>query len=36
MNLLPVILLRSRMDENTYYPEIEEMEFFGDQHKFAN
>lgn len=35
-NLLPVILLRSRMDESTHYPEIEEMGFFGDQHKFAN
>ncbi len=35
-NLLPVILLRFRMEENTHYPEIEEMGFFGDQHKFAN
>ena len=35
-NILPVILLRSRMNENTRYPEIEEMGFFGDQHKFAN
>jgi hypothetical protein len=35
-NVLPVILLRSRMDENTHYPEIEEMSFFGDQHKFSN
>ncbi len=34
-NLLPVILLRSRMDEETRYPEIEEMDFFTDQHKFA-
>ncbi|CAN5557334.1 hypothetical protein BH24ACT21_BH24ACT21_18160 [soil metagenome] len=35
-NVLPVILLRSRMDEDTHYPEIEEMGFFGDQHKFSN
>ena len=35
-NVLPVILLRSRMDENTHYPEIPEMGFFGDQHKFSN
>ncbi len=35
-NLLPVVLLRSGMDENTRYPEIEEMGFFGDQHKFSN
>ena len=35
-NVLPVILLRSRMDEDAYYPEIEEMGFFGDQHKFSN
>ena len=35
-NVLPVILLRSRMDENTHFPEIEEMGFFGDQHKFSN
>ena len=34
-NLLPVILLRSRMDEGTSYPEIEEMDFFADQHKFS-
>ena len=34
-NLLPVILLRSRMDEETRYPEIEQMGFFTDQHKFA-
>ncbi|MGB3632466.1 MAG: hypothetical protein WA982_00345 [Rubrobacteraceae bacterium] len=36
MNVLPVILLRSGMDENTRYPEIPEMGFFGDQHKFSN
>ena len=35
-NVLPVLLLRSRMDERTTYPEIEEMGFFGDQHKFSN
>jgi hypothetical protein len=35
-NVLPVILLRSRTDENTNYPEISEMGFFGDQHKFAS
>ena len=35
-NVLPVILLRTQMDENTNYPEIEEMGFFGDQHKFSN
>ena len=31
-----VILLSSRMDENTHYPVIDEMGFFGDQHKFSN
>ncbi len=35
-NVLPVVLLRSRMDESTRYPEIAEMSFFGDQHKFSN
>ncbi len=35
-NVLPVVLLRSRMDKSTRYPEIEEMSFFGDQHKFSN
>ena len=34
-NLLPVFLLRSQMDEETDFPEIEEMDFFADQHKFA-
>ena len=34
-NLLPVLLLRSRMDEGTRFPEIEQMDFFNDQHKFA-
>lgn len=36
LNVLPVLLLRSRTDENTRYPEIEEMSFFTDQHKFSN
>ena len=36
VNVLPVVLLRSRMDKSTRYPEIEEMSFFGDQHKFSN
>jgi hypothetical protein len=36
LNVLPVFLLRFRMDENTRYPEIEEMSFFTDQHKFSN
>ena len=35
-NLLPVVLLRSRMDEDTSYPEIAEMGFVGDQHKFSS
>ena len=34
-NLLPVFVLRSRMDEETSYPEIEEMDFYSDQHKFS-
>jgi hypothetical protein len=34
-NLLPVAALRSRMDEGTSFPPIEEMGFFGDQHKFS-
>ena len=36
LNVLPVLLLRSRMNQNTRYPEIEEMSFFTDQHKFSN
>ena len=36
LNVLPVFLLRSRMDEGICYPEIEEMGFFTDQHKFSN
>ncbi len=36
LNLLPVVLLRRRLDEHTYYPPIEEISFFGDQHKFAS
>ena len=35
-NVLPVVALRSRMDENTSFPPIEEMGFFGDQHKFSS
>lgn len=35
-NVLPVVLLRSRMDRDTRYPEIEQMDFFRDQHKFAS
>lgn len=35
-NVLPVILLRSRLDESTSFPKIEEMGFFGDQHKFSS
>ncbi len=36
LNVLPVFLLRSRMDEDNQYPPIEEMSFFTDQHKFSN
>lgn len=36
LNVLPVFLLRYRMDENTRYPLIEAMSFFTDQHKFSN
>jgi hypothetical protein len=35
-NVLPVVALRSRMDEDTKFPAIEEMGFFGDQHKFSS
>ncbi len=35
-NVLPVALLRLRTDENTNYPEISEMTFLGDQHKFSS
>lgn len=35
LNVLPVFLLRSRLDDGTRYPEIERMSFFTDQHKFA-
>ena len=35
-NVLPVVALRSRMDEATTFPPIEEMGFFGDQHKFSS
>ena len=34
-NVLPVVALRSRMDEHTSFPPIEKMGFFGDQHKFS-
>ncbi len=34
-NVLPVVALRPRMDEDTGFPPIEEMGFFGDQHKFS-
>jgi len=34
-NVLPVVALRTRMDESTRYPKIGEMGFFGDQHKFS-
>jgi len=36
LNVLPVFLLRSRMDESTHYSLIEEVDFFTDQHKFSN
>lgn len=35
-NVLPVLVLRSRMDESTYYPRLRDMGFFGDQHKFSS
>lgn len=35
LNLLPVVLLRLLMDDDEPRPVIEEMGFFGDQHKFA-
>lgn len=34
-NVAPVVALRSGMDEETSFPPIEEMGFFGDQHKFS-
>ena len=34
--MLPVAALRSRIDESMSFPPIEEMGFFGDQHKFSN
>jgi hypothetical protein len=36
VNLLPVLLLRLTLKPTTPYPVIEEMNFFGDQHKFSN
>lgn len=35
LNLLPVVLLRTTIDDTTRFPPIEEMTFFADQHKFA-
>lgn len=35
-NLLPVVLLRSRLDDDTHYPELARMGFFTDQHKFSS
>lgn len=35
LNLSPVVLLRLLMDDDEPTPIIEEMDFFGDQHKFA-
>ena len=35
-NVVPVAALRARMDESTTFPAIEEMGFFGDQHKFSS
>ena len=35
-NVLPVVVLRSGMDEETSFPLVEEMGFFGDQHKFSS
>jgi hypothetical protein len=35
-NVLPVILLRTTLDQHTRYPVIEEMDFWSDQHKFAS
>lgn len=36
INLLPVVLLRTQLDETTFYPLIEDMGFFTDQHKFSS
>lgn len=35
-NVLPVMLLRTQLDDTTQYPQIEHMDFFADQHKFAS
>ncbi len=35
-NVTPVVMLRRGLDEYSVYPPIEEMDFFGDQHKFAS
>ncbi len=34
-NVLPVVYLRTKLDERTEYAVIEEMDFFTDQQKFA-
>ncbi len=36
LNVLPVIVLRQKMDPTSTYPLIEEMSFFNDQHKFSS
>jgi hypothetical protein len=35
-NVLPVVALRSCLDETSNYPRIRDMGFFGDQHKFSS
>lgn len=35
-NVLPVFLLRTQMNDSTFYPLIEEMDFYDDQHKFSS
>ncbi len=36
VNLLPVVLLRTKMNAATVYPRLAEMNFIRDQHKFSN
>jgi len=36
LNLLPVVMLRLRMNEATIYPALGEMDFVRDQHKFSD
>lgn len=36
LNLLPVVLLRLTLRADTSYPELREMNFFRDQHKFSD